>query len=130
MKYFDFTTLGIFILINSFELYLNYAWTADKGWISIIALVHLVFLVSFWFIFSVISWKRKSNLKREKFYFVGLGLWNMVMTILYFKSNIFTIGSAEYLILLPYLILIVVWLLPIKNIWNKKIRPANIMYES
>lgn len=127
MKYFNIKYLIVFMLLNGISLSLNNIWTSDKGWLPIIVLVFGLFSILFWFILSLISFLKKANLKNEVYYYIGLGIWGIVMTVEYFKLRLIDSSISDIIFLTPFVIIIIICLVPIKQIWEKenKIRTAN-----
>lgn len=127
MKYFNIKYLIVFMLLNGISLSLNNIWTSDKGWLPIIVLVFGLFSILFWFILSLISFLKKANLKNEVYYYIGLGIWGIVMTVEYFKLRLIDSSISDTIFLTPFVIIIIICLVPIKQIWEKenKIRTAN-----
>ena len=120
MKYFRLKTLLTFLLLNCVTFILNYLWTSDHAWISFIMVFYLGFSVLFWLIISLISLIKRARLKKELFYFIGLGLWNIIMTIEYFKHIVFENSLSDFVFFSPYAIIVLICLLPIPQIWNCK----------
>ncbi|PWJ29984.1 hypothetical protein BC781_1301 [Sediminitomix flava] len=118
MKYFNLRTLIVFLALNTVTLTLNNIWTSDKGWLPFIASLFIGCSILFWLIQSIISLIRNAKLKNEYFYYFGLGLWNILITIDYFKLRIFESTISDFVSLLPYVVMILFWLLPIKVFWS------------
>ncbi len=85
MKYFSVKYLLVFVTLNGINILLNSIWTSDKGWLSLMTLAFGIFSVLFWFMISLISFLKKTHLKNEVYYYIGLGLWELMLTIDYFK---------------------------------------------
>ncbi len=118
MKYFNLRTLVIFLALNTITLILTNVWTPDKGWMPFMASLFIGFSIFFWLILSVISLIRKAKLKKELFYFIGLGLWSIIITIEYFKLGILNGNISDKVHLGPYIAIVILWILPIKRLWK------------
>ena len=106
------------MVINTVAIVLNNTWTTDKIFIPLITRLYLAFYIIFWIVVSVIFFIRKAKLKHEYFYFIGLGLWNIIMTIEFHQLQILEGDLSTIVGLAPYAGLIVLCLLPIKKIWK------------
>lgn len=112
MKYFNFKSLIILLLLHGVSVYLDEIWTSDKGWIALKILFAVFFLIIFWVIISFISYLKKSHLKMEYCYYIGLGILSIIVTIFHYKvARINDLGLAHFGILL------LICILPIKQIW-------------
>ncbi len=120
MKYFRVKYLLVFLTLNGINLLLNSIWTSDKGWMPLMTLVVGVFSVLFWFIISLISFLKKTHLKNGIYYYIGLGIWGIILTIEYFKLQFIDRSISNTLELTPFAIIILICLLPIKPIWEKE----------
>ena len=110
----------VILTLNAINLLLNSIWTSDKGWIPLMTLVFGVFSVLFWFILSLISFLKKAHLKNGVYYYTGLGIWGIILTVEYFKLQLIDSSISDILQLTPFAIIIIICLLPIKRIWKKE----------
>ena len=116
-KYYNLEYLVIFLLLTGITVYLNNTWTSDKGYLLFIIITFGTISLLFWFILSTISYCKKSHLKNELFYYIGISLWNIIMTIEYFKIE-FIDKHDSLIFLTAYFLIILLTLLPIKQIWT------------
>ena len=119
MKYFRVKYLLVFLTLNGINLLLNSIWTSDKGWMPLMILVVGVFSVLIWFILSLISFLKKAHLKNGVYYYIGLGIWGIILTVEYFKLQLIDSNISDILELTPLVIIVLFCLLPIKRIWEK-----------
>jgi len=118
MGYYNFNYLVIFLLLNGVCIYLNNAWTLDKGYLLFIIILWATISFIFWGTLSTISFLRKAKLKNELFYYIGIAFWNILFTIDYFILNILEKDNVFFGI--PYFIIIIYCLIPIRFIWKTK----------
>lgn len=118
MKFYNLNSLVALLLLTGINIYLNNSWTTDKGFLSLMILIFGTTSVMFWFILSTISSYKETHLKNELFYYIGIGIWQIIITIEYFKLKIFDENNVIFWI--PYFLIITLTLLPIKQIWSNQ----------
>lgn len=119
MEYYNPKYLIIFLMLTGVNVYLNNAWTLDKGYLLLIAVIWGTISFLFWLILSTISYLKNAQLKNELFYYIGIGAWNILMTIEYFKLEVIK-KSYEIIHWIPYFLVVLFCLLPIKFLWYSK----------
>ncbi len=126
MKYFNLWYLLTFLLLTGINIILNNHWTSDTGWMPLLALIAGLISILYWLVLSLISLKRKAELKHGLYYYVGLGLWSILMTIEYFKLKVIH-GDIKSVFFnwAPYVIIVLLCLLPVKQIWIKEKENTN-----
>ena len=53
------------------------------------------------------------------YYYIGLGIWGIILTVEYFKLQLIDSNISDILELTPLVIIVLFCLLPIKRIWEK-----------
>ena len=122
MEYYNLKYLVILLCLTVVNIYLINTWTSDKGYLLFIIILFGIISIIFWIVLSTISYLKKGNLKHELFYYLGIGVWHILMTVEYFKLNIIE-KNNDIIHWIPHVLIILFSLLPIKQIWiNRKVR--------
>lgn len=119
INYYNLKYLIVFLLLTGVNIHLINTWTPDKGWILFIIFIQVTVSILFWILLSTISRLKKTHLKKELLYYVGIGILNIIMTIEYFKFEIIE-ANNDLIYLTPHFLIILLSLLPIKQIWISK----------
>ena len=118
MEYFKLRYLIILLIFSGINVLLNDHWTSDKGWMKVVMVISGLISTGFWLILSTISNFKKSHLKNEVFYYIGIGVWHIILTIGYFKFQVLENKDSDVLTWTPYLLIIILCLLPFNQIWS------------
>ena len=118
MNFFKFKYLLLLLVFVVINVYLSEHWTVDKGWIFLMIAHYGIASIAIWLSVSFISYFKKAQLKNQFLFYLGIGIWQTLLTISYFNVQAKEDNTGDILFWASHLAIIIFCILPIKKLWT------------